>query len=67
MVLGVLSKVLVKSLMAGVMMDAGRMRMSKSSLEARDLVSIGHAAYRTGTSVFVCAICGSRSASCWAL
>ena len=57
MVLAVLSRVLVKALMSGVRMDAGRMHMSKSSLEARDLVSISHAAYRTGTSVFVCAIC----------
>ena len=59
-------RVLVKELIAGVRMEAGSMRMSKSSLAASDLVGMSQAAYLTGTSVLVWAICCRRSASCWA-
>ena len=56
------SRVEVKAVMAGVRMVAGRIRMSESILEARDLVSISQAAYRTGTSTEVCAICSAPEA-----
>ena len=51
MVRAVCIKVEVKEVMAGVRMVARSMRMSKSRLEAGDLVSMSQAAQRTRTSV----------------
>ena len=59
-------RVAVKAVMAGVRMVAGRMRMSKSRLDANERVSISQAAYRTGEPHCVLVISHSSFASFWA-
>ena len=63
MTLAVWRSVAVREVMAGLRMVAGRMRMSKSSLEARERVSMSHAAYRTGVPHSVLAMLQSKLAS----